>query len=367
MKKLLLLIALSLLSTDIYAQGGVSTYTARRLVTFFSAPTLCREGDKYYNLTSHAEFTCISANTWSATGVSTPVSAANGGTGQSTYTKGDLLVAPGGATLNKLAVGTDAQVLTADAASTNGVKWATAGGGTSFPLLASDGTVGAPSYSFTNSATTGIYSPSVNALNIATNGVNALTLSSTQAASLSSTLNISGGLLTLGVASTTAGTLKFANSSSVFGLSLTATTAAGANRIVNIDWSALTATRQFKWANFNMDLSLLGNPFGTNMTLTDPISGGTTPSVSNTTANSCGTTAATITGTDTTGMIVVGATAGTNCTITFVTAAPTRRQCTVTNETTANLSRSTFLTTTTSTVQGTFVAGDNISYICSVF
>lgn len=55
--------------------------------------------------------------------------AANGGTGQTTYTKGDLLAAPGGATLNKLAVGSDAQVLTADAASTNGVKWAAAAGG----------------------------------------------------------------------------------------------------------------------------------------------------------------------------------------------------------------------------------------------
>jgi len=52
------------------------------------------------------------------------LSAANGGTGQTTYTKGDLLVTPGGTTINKLAVAADGQVLTADAASTNGVKWA---------------------------------------------------------------------------------------------------------------------------------------------------------------------------------------------------------------------------------------------------
>jgi hypothetical protein len=52
-----------------------------------------------------------------------------GGTGQSTYLKGDLLASPGSNTLNKLAVGTDGFVLTADAASTNGVKWAAAAGG----------------------------------------------------------------------------------------------------------------------------------------------------------------------------------------------------------------------------------------------
>lgn len=61
--------------------------------------------------------------------LSDTVPAAKGGTGQTTYTKGDLLAAPGGASLNKLAAGTDAFVLTADAASTNGIKWAAAAGG----------------------------------------------------------------------------------------------------------------------------------------------------------------------------------------------------------------------------------------------
>ncbi len=56
--------------------------------------------------------------------------AVQGGTGQTTYTKGDLLATPGGSTLNKLGIGTDGFVLTADAASTNGLKWAAAGAGT---------------------------------------------------------------------------------------------------------------------------------------------------------------------------------------------------------------------------------------------
>ena len=48
-------------------------------------------------------------------------------------TKGDLLVTTGSA-LNRLAVGTDGQALVADAASTNGVKWATASDTTKQPL-----------------------------------------------------------------------------------------------------------------------------------------------------------------------------------------------------------------------------------------
>jgi len=96
------------------------------------------------------------------------------------------------------------------------------------------------------------------------------------------------------------------------------------------------------------------------------VSSGVTTAVSNTTANSCGTTAAVIsTGSNSnSGSFTVGATAGTNCTLTFPTAALTRRECTASNETTANLTRTTYIDTTHSTIEGTFVAGDTVSYVC---
>lgn len=47
-----------------------------------------------------------------------------GGTGNTSYTKGDLLVATAPNVLSKLAVGSDNQILTADSAQTAGVKWA---------------------------------------------------------------------------------------------------------------------------------------------------------------------------------------------------------------------------------------------------
>ena len=87
-------------------------------------------------------------------------------------------------------------------------------------------------------------------------------------------------------------------------------------------------------------------------------------SVANVGANSCGTTAATLAGTNNTGIVTVGATSGTQCRILFSRAATTRRQCTVTNETTANLSRTAYIDTTHSDLLGVFVAGDILAYVC---
>lgn len=275
-----------------------------------------------------------------APALATPVSAANGGTGQSTYTKGDMLAAPGGATLNKVAVGTDGFVWTADAASTNGVKWAAAA---------------APG------ATTSLS-------NLASVQINTSLLPATDGA-------INLGSVSKGYATVYAGQLVTSLGSVIqFNTGIGPVFLDGVStHSITFDMSLFGDSRIISVPNDDGTMVLIDEPqTETNKTFTSPIvsnlkTSGTTPAVSNTTANSCGTTAATIAGNNMTGVVTVGATAGTNCTITFTVAAPTRRQCTVTNETTANLSRSTYLTTTTSTVEGTFVAGDKISYVCAVY
>ena len=50
-----------------------------------------------------------------------------GGTGQTAYTKGDILVATSASVLSKLAIGVDGQAVVADSSVASGVKWGTAG------------------------------------------------------------------------------------------------------------------------------------------------------------------------------------------------------------------------------------------------
>lgn len=122
----------------------------------------------------------VTTGTWSATAIT----AAKGGTGQTTYTKGDLLVTPGGTTINKLAVGTDGQVLTADAASTNGVKWSgspvfttpTLGSATATSINLATGTAAAPSLFWNSHTVTGFFEQGTNLIGWSNNGANVFQL-----------------------------------------------------------------------------------------------------------------------------------------------------------------------------------------------
>lgn len=70
MKKFILSILISLLSLPAFSQ--VTSYTARRFVKFNGAPTLCSEGDVYYNLVSHDAWLCNAANIWIKDSITLP-------------------------------------------------------------------------------------------------------------------------------------------------------------------------------------------------------------------------------------------------------------------------------------------------------
>lgn len=97
-------------------------------------------------------------------------------------------------------------------------------------------------------------------------------------------------------------------------------------------------------------------------TLFNSSGGGMT--VANVGANSCGTTAATITGNNNAGFVTVGATSGTQCRIRFNTPAATAYDCTANEQTQTIAVRVTPVDTQHVDLIGSFGAADKIGYTC---
>lgn len=118
---------LTLANSSTLATSGANsitlTSTGSTNVTLPTSGTLVNSA--VTTLSSLASIGTVTTGVWQGTAVA----AGFGGTSFSTYTKGDILCASGSTTLTKLAVAADGLVVTADAASTCGVKWAAAGGG----------------------------------------------------------------------------------------------------------------------------------------------------------------------------------------------------------------------------------------------
>jgi hypothetical protein len=99
------------------------------------------------NSNTDMDFVWIANDQGDITGVTAGTGISGGGTsGTVTVTnsmataidaKGDLIAGTGADTFSRLAIGTNNQVLTADSAEATGMKWATAGGGGSYTLIAS--------------------------------------------------------------------------------------------------------------------------------------------------------------------------------------------------------------------------------------
>ena len=136
-----------------------------------------------------------------------------GGTGYSSYTKGDILVGAG-STFIKLAVGTDNFVLTADATTASGVKWSSVAG---LSITSVNGLTASAQFFSTGSSGTGFNissSGSTHTFNIPIAGTGATGLVSTLAQSFAGTKTFTGDVI---VSSTTGSTAYNTGSLTVYG------------------------------------------------------------------------------------------------------------------------------------------------------
>ena len=98
--------------------SNTTTVNADYNIPFFSGSALSTNNNLYYNPSTGRFNAPIHIGTWAGN----TITSFYGGTGYQTYSTGDLLVGAG-ATLSKLAVGTNNFVLTADSTVAGGLKW----------------------------------------------------------------------------------------------------------------------------------------------------------------------------------------------------------------------------------------------------
>lgn len=92
---------------------------------------------------------------------------------------------------------------------------------------------------------------------------NGTTVSTTELFSAAGNITAAGGVLVGGVANTTAGQLRLFNTSGIRSFRIQASTPAAADRTIDFNWSALTATRTWTVPNGNVDFTPLVTPIGT--------------------------------------------------------------------------------------------------------
>jgi hypothetical protein len=144
---------------------------------------------------------------------------AYGGTGNSSYTTGDILVASGSTNLVKLPVGSNGQVLVADSAQGTGVKWAAAAVGTvtsvnaTAPLVVASGT-STPHLTINSASTSAAGAVQLTDSISTTSSTLAATATAVKSAYdlANAALARTGGTITGGVVIGTAGSLSFEGS-----------------------------------------------------------------------------------------------------------------------------------------------------------
>lgn len=132
--------------------------------------------------------------------------------------------------------------------------------------------------------------------------------------------------------------------------------------------TGLTASTDSAFTRLGVASIALGNgtqgDFSGTLKLGNLIPTGAITGVANVGANSCGTTTATILGSNNSSVITVGATAGTQCRLQFSFAATTAWDCTANDDTTTIAVRTTPVDTTHTDVIGSFTAGDKVTSHC---